>query len=153
MAWLAALLADPSAGRKKGNATTGHNNRYLARALGEAAVAAGKTDTVLSERYRRIARCKGKNEPSSPLAAPSWSSSDIYCPTPRCGSTISVQLLRHSASTRNARNATTSANSKRWATKLPSKSRPDRGFPGPNSMFGSVPGNGHARGTIQNHRM
>ncbi len=44
-----------SAGRTKGSSTTGYGNRYLARALGEAAVAAGKTDTFLGERYRRIA--------------------------------------------------------------------------------------------------
>jgi transposase len=49
-----------SAGRKKGKGTTGHGNRYLARALGEAAVSAGKTDTFLGERYRRIARRRGK---------------------------------------------------------------------------------------------
>jgi transposase len=49
-----------SAGRKKGKGSTGHGNRYLARALGEAAVAAGKTDTFLGERYRRLARRKGK---------------------------------------------------------------------------------------------
>jgi transposase len=48
-----------SAGRKKGKGTTGHGNRYLARALGEAAVSAGKTDTFLGERYRRIARRRG----------------------------------------------------------------------------------------------
>jgi transposase len=49
-----------SAGRIKGTGSTGHGNRYLARALGEAAVAAGKTDTFLGERYRRIARRRGK---------------------------------------------------------------------------------------------
>src|SRR4051795_2310759 len=49
-----------SAGRPKGNAGTGHGNRYLARVLGEAAVAAGRTDTFLGERYRRIARRRGK---------------------------------------------------------------------------------------------
>ena len=49
-----------SAGRKKGTGTTGHGNRYLARALGEAAVAAGKTNTFLGERYRRLARRRGK---------------------------------------------------------------------------------------------
>ena len=49
-----------SAGRKKGNGATGHGNRYLARVLGEAAVAAGRTDTFLGERYRRIARRRGK---------------------------------------------------------------------------------------------
>jgi transposase len=48
-----------SAGRRKGNATTGHGNPYLARVLGEAAVAAGRTDTFLGERYRRIARRRG----------------------------------------------------------------------------------------------
>ncbi|MGW4065390.1 IS110 family transposase [Amycolatopsis sp. NPDC004747] len=49
-----------SAGRKKGTGSTGHGNPYLARALGEAAVAAGKTNTFLGERYRRIARRRGK---------------------------------------------------------------------------------------------
>jgi hypothetical protein len=48
-----------SAGKKKGRGATGHGNRYLARVLGEAAVAAGKTDTFLGERYRRIARRRG----------------------------------------------------------------------------------------------
>jgi transposase len=49
-----------SAGRTKGNAATGHGNPYLARVLGEAAVAAGRTDTFLGQRYRRIARRRGK---------------------------------------------------------------------------------------------
>jgi transposase len=48
-----------SAGRRKGNATTGHGNPYLARVLGEAAVAASKTPSFLGERYRRIARRRG----------------------------------------------------------------------------------------------
>jgi transposase len=48
-----------SAGKAKGKATTGHGNPYLARVLGEAAVAAGRTDTFLGERYRRIARRRG----------------------------------------------------------------------------------------------
>jgi transposase len=49
-----------SAGRSLGNGATGHGNAYLARALGEAAVGASKTDTFLGERYRRIARRRGK---------------------------------------------------------------------------------------------
>ena len=49
-----------SAGHKKGTANTGHGNRYLARALGEAAVGASRTDTFLGERYRRIARRRGQ---------------------------------------------------------------------------------------------
>jgi transposase len=48
-----------SAGKAKGRATTGHGNPYLARVLGEAAVAAGRTDTFLGERSRRIARRRG----------------------------------------------------------------------------------------------
>lgn len=48
-----------SAGKTKGNASTGRGNRYLAQVLGEAAVAAGRTDTFLGQRYRRIARRRG----------------------------------------------------------------------------------------------
>jgi transposase len=51
-----------SAGKTKGNSSTGHGNRYLARALGEAAVGASRTNTFLGERYRRIARRRGKNK-------------------------------------------------------------------------------------------
>jgi transposase len=49
-----------SAGKTKGRGATGHGNPYLARVLGEAAVTAGKTDTFLGERYRRLARRRGK---------------------------------------------------------------------------------------------
>ena len=48
-----------SAGKTKGNGSTGHGNRYLARILGEAAVVAGRTDTFLGARYRRIAKRRG----------------------------------------------------------------------------------------------
>ena len=48
-----------SAGRPKGNVSTGKGNRYLARVVGEAAVSAARTDTFLGERYRRIARRRG----------------------------------------------------------------------------------------------
>lgn len=58
-----------SAGRPKGNAGTGHGNRYLARIVGEAAVSAGRTDTFLGERYRRIAALAARNAPSSRSAA------------------------------------------------------------------------------------
>ncbi len=51
-----------SAGKTKGNGSTGHGNRYLAGILGEAAVAAGRTDTFLGARYRRIARRRGKKK-------------------------------------------------------------------------------------------
>ena len=47
-----------SAGKSKGNGSSGHGNRYLARVLGESAVVAGKTDTFLGERspYRQTPR-------------------------------------------------------------------------------------------------
>jgi transposase len=51
-----------SAGKTKGNGSTGHGNRYLARVLGEVAVLAGRTDTFLGARYRRIARRRGKKK-------------------------------------------------------------------------------------------
>jgi transposase len=51
-----------SAGNNKGNGSTSHGNRYLARVLGEAAVTAARTDTFLGERYRRIARRRGKKK-------------------------------------------------------------------------------------------
>ena len=51
-----------SAGKKKGTGNTGHGNRYLAKVIGEAAVGAGRTDTFLGERYRRIARRRGRHK-------------------------------------------------------------------------------------------
>jgi transposase len=51
-----------SAGKTKGNGSTGHGNRYLARVLGEAAVVTGRTDTFLGARYRRLARRRGKKK-------------------------------------------------------------------------------------------
>jgi transposase len=51
-----------SAGKTKGNGSTGHGNPYLAAVLGEAAVNASRTDTFLGERYRRIARRRGKKK-------------------------------------------------------------------------------------------
>jgi transposase len=51
-----------SAGKTKGKNATGHGNPYLARVLGEAAVSAGRTDSFLGERYRRIARRRGKKK-------------------------------------------------------------------------------------------
>jgi transposase len=51
-----------SAGKKKGKNATGHGNSYLARVLGNAAVSAGRTDTFPGERYRRIARRRGRKK-------------------------------------------------------------------------------------------
>ena len=51
-----------SAGKTNDNGSTGHGNRYLARVLGEAAVCAGRTDTFLGARYRRLLHRRGKKK-------------------------------------------------------------------------------------------
>jgi transposase len=51
-----------SAGKNKGNGSTGHGNRYLARVLGEAVAGAGRTDTFLGARYRRLVRRRSKKK-------------------------------------------------------------------------------------------
>ena len=55
-------LAKESAGKKKGKNATGHGDPYLARVLGNATMAIGRTDTFLGERYRRIARRRGRKK-------------------------------------------------------------------------------------------
>jgi transposase len=57
-----APIVSESAGKQKGKNATGKGNRYLARTLGEAVVAASRTDTFLGERYRRLARRRGKKK-------------------------------------------------------------------------------------------
>ncbi len=51
--------ANTSAGKAK-TATTGKGNPWLAGTLGEIVGAAGRTNTFLGERYRRLARRRGK---------------------------------------------------------------------------------------------
>lgn len=94
-------------------------NRYLARVLGEAAVVAGKTDTFLGERYRRIARRRGKNVPLSPSGVPSSSSSGTCCRTRTPGSVTSAPTTSAATPTRTPGNAATSASSKPSATPSP----------------------------------
>jgi transposase len=47
-------------GPKSRSGKAGKGNPYLRRVLGEAAIAASKTDTFLGERYRRLVRRRGK---------------------------------------------------------------------------------------------
>ena len=56
-----APITRASAGRDK-TRSIGHGNRYLARALGDAVAGAGRTNTFLGARYRRLARRRGKNK-------------------------------------------------------------------------------------------
>jgi transposase len=59
VSWARCAPIVSQSGKRAGTKATGHGNRYLARVLGEAAVAAGRTNTFLGERYRRIARRRG----------------------------------------------------------------------------------------------
>ena len=114
-----------SAGRKKGNGATGHGNRYLARVLGEAAVGAGRTNTFLGERYRRIARRRGKKKA---IVAVGRSILVIIWHLLNDPETRFVDLGPDYYDNRlgtNAHNATTSADSKPSATKSPSNPPPD----------------------------
>jgi transposase len=45
-----------SAGKRKGSNSTGRGNPYLGAALGEAAISAGRTQSFLGARYRRLTR-------------------------------------------------------------------------------------------------
>jgi transposase len=49
-----------SAGRRKARSSRKKGNRYIAGALGEAAVSAGRTKTRIGTRYRRLAKRRGK---------------------------------------------------------------------------------------------
>ena len=43
-----------SGGKRKGSNATGRGNRYLSGALGEASMGAGRTDSFLGAKYRRL---------------------------------------------------------------------------------------------------
>jgi Transposase IS116/IS110/IS902 family len=118
-----------SAGKRTGRGSTGRGNPYLARVLGEAAVAASKTDTFLGERYRRTPADVASNAPSSRSADPSWSSSGTCCPTRPYGSTTWAPASTTPASVLNAPSATTSASWRPSATGSPSNPPPDRPSP------------------------
>jgi hypothetical protein len=124
-----------SAGKKKGKGSTGHGNRYLARVLGEAAVAAGRTDTFLGERYRRIARRRGTKRAivavGRSILVIVW---HLLADPPPASATWAPASMTP-ASTLSAPSATTSASSKRSATRSPSSPPPDRNhrLPGPGS--------------------
>ena len=114
-----------SAGKTKGNGTTGHGNRYLARVLGEAAVGASRTDTFLGERYRRIARRRGKKKAivavGRSILIIIWHLLD----NPDADSSTSAPTTTTSAAAPSEPSATTSTNSRPSATTSPSNPPPD----------------------------
>ncbi len=60
VSWAKKCPRTVQSGAKNRSGPTGKGNPYLGGALGEAAAAAARTDTFLGERYRRIARRRGK---------------------------------------------------------------------------------------------
>ena len=95
-------------GAKSTSGKTGKGNPYLRGVLGDAAAAAGKTNTFLGERYRRIVKRRGKLKA---LVAVARSILVIIwtAPIPPPGSTTSAPTTTPPASTPNAAPATTSA--------------------------------------------
>ena len=66
--WAKVCPRTVESGHKKGRARTGKGNRYLKAALGQMAVGAAKTDTFLSERYRRLVKRMPKAKARAALA-------------------------------------------------------------------------------------
>jgi transposase len=60
--WAGRTPLDHQSGSRRGKAKARKGNRYLAATTGETAVAAGKTQTREGERYRRLARRRGKKK-------------------------------------------------------------------------------------------
>jgi transposase len=110
-----------SAGKRKGNNATGRGNPYLGAALGEAAASAGRTQSFLGARYRRLARRMPKRKPWSRPATRCSPSSTPCCPTPKPATPTSARTTTSSACTPAARPATTSRASNASATRSPSR--------------------------------
>jgi transposase len=134
-----------SAGKKKGRGSTGHGNRYLARVLGEAAVTAGRTDTFLGERYRRLARRRGKKRAIVAVGRSMLVIIWHLLSDPRPATPTSAPTSTTSASTPNAASAPTSTSSRPWATRPPSNPPPERGFPRPGSATSASRADGPGR--------
>ena len=120
-----------SAGKRKGRGSTGHGNPYLARVLGEAAVAASKTDTFLGERYRRIARRRGAKKAIVAVGRSILVIAWHLLSDPRPTSRTSAPASTTPVSVPNAPSATTSASWRPSATRSPSSPPPEPAVTGP----------------------
>jgi hypothetical protein len=94
--------------------------------LGEAAAAAGKTNTFGGERYRRIAQRRGTKKAIVAVGRSILIIIWHLLSDPRRASTIWALASTTPASTPTAASATTSANWRRWATRSPCSLSPDR---------------------------
>src|SRR5450631_3035953 len=105
-----------SAGRKKGNGSTGHGDPYLARVLGEAAVGRAGPTRSWANATGGSPEDEARRRQSWRSAVPSWSLSGISYPILKSVTTTWVPASMTHGSTQNARSATTSVNSKHSAT-------------------------------------
>jgi len=112
-------------GNKSSAGKAGKGNRYLRAVLGDAAAGAAKTQTFLGDRYRRLIKRRGKIKTLSLSPVPSWSSSGTCSHNPECATTTWGSTSTPNESTPHAAPATTSDNSKHWATPSPSPQPPE----------------------------
>jgi len=68
VSWARRCPQTRQSGKKTSHGKAGKGNPYLNGALGEIAAAAARTDTFLGERYRRIARRRGKRKALAAIA-------------------------------------------------------------------------------------
>jgi transposase len=68
VSWARRCPATRQSGAKTSHAPPGKGNPYLGGILGEIAASAARTDTFLGERYRRIARRRGKRKALAAIA-------------------------------------------------------------------------------------
>ena len=96
-------------GARTSSGNTGKGDPYLRRVLSEAAASAGRTDTFLGERYRRLVRRRGKRGPWWQWRVRSSSSSGTCSTTPRHASPTSGLITTKSVWTRAGAHETSSA--------------------------------------------
>ena len=68
VSWAKRCPQTRQSGQKTTSGKAGKGNRYLNAILGEIAASAGRTDTFLGERYRRLARRRGKRKAITAVA-------------------------------------------------------------------------------------
>lgn len=68
VSWAKRCPATRQSGQKTSHGKAGKGNLYLGGILGEIAASAARTDTFLGERYRRIARRRGKRKALAAIA-------------------------------------------------------------------------------------
>ena len=129
MSWAKLSPRTIQSGPKNRSGPAGDGNPYLKGVLGEAAAAAARTGTFLGERYRRIARRRGKLRALVAVARSIlvivWHLlSDPAARFHELGAGTTPAAL-----TPAARPATTSASWKHRATPSPSPTPPDPGQP------------------------